>query len=258
MTAAPDAPGKAAPTDVAVVSEDRGDGPPVILLHGLAGSGRWWDRNLAALGRTFRVVALDLPGFGATRRDARFILDRAPGQVLAAMDGLGIDRASVVGHSMGGLVAGGLAADHPDRVDRLVLVDAGFVSLDPSAVDRVTGMAAAVRWTSPTIYPVVLRDAIRSGPIRLARTTRQLLEADWTERLPRIVAPTLIVWGEHDTICRPRIGRAIAERIPGSRLVIIPGAAHNPMWERAADFDREVIGFLAGDRLDGAPALPAD
>jgi pimeloyl-ACP methyl ester carboxylesterase len=250
--------GTSGPADVAVVSVDRGEGPPVVLLHGLAGSGRWWTRNLPALARSFRVIALDLPGFGATHRDARFILDRVPGQVLAAMDGLGIDRASVVGHSMGGLVAGGVAADHPDRVDRLVLVDAGFVSLDPSALGRVTGVIAAARWTSPTIYPVVIRDAFRSGPIRLARTTVQLLAADWTARLPRIVAPTLIIWGEHDTICRPRIGREMATRIPGSRLVVIGGAGHNPMWERATDFDREVVAFLTASDRAGPTAEPAD
>jgi pimeloyl-ACP methyl ester carboxylesterase len=244
MSSTGEATGAPEHADHAVVSTDAGDGPSVILLHGLAGSGRWWARNVPALARSFRVVALDLPGFGATHRDARFVLAQVPGQVLAAMDGLGIDRAHIVGHSMGGLVAGGLAADHPDRVDRLVLVDAGFVSLDPSVVGRVSGVVGAVRWTSPTIYPVVVRDAIRSGPVRLARTTLQLLEADWSARLPRIAAPTLIIWGEHDTICRPRIGREMAARIPGARLVVIPGAAHSPMWERTAAFDREILDFL--------------
>jgi len=73
----------------------------------------------------------------------------------------------------------------------------------------------------------------------------QLLRADWAEKLGRIAAPTLVVWGEHDTICPPRIGRTISARILDARLVVVAGAAHNPMWERTAEFDRAVLDFLA-------------
>jgi pimeloyl-ACP methyl ester carboxylesterase len=230
-----------------VVSELAGEGPPLILLHGLAGSARWWRHNVPALSRRFRVAAIDLPGFGSSHRDARLILHETAGQLLSVMDRLGFERAHVVGHSMGGLVAGGLAADHPERVDRLVLVDAGFLSLDPSMIRRVTGPVAALRWTSPTLLPVVLADALRSGPIRMADATRQILQADWRAKLPGIRAPTLVVWGEHDTICPPVIGREIRSRVPGSRLVVIAGAAHCPMWERPESFDREVLAFLDED-----------
>jgi len=226
------------------VSELVGEGPPLILLHGLAGSARWWRHNVPALSRRFRVAAIDLPGFGASHRDARLVLDETAGQLVAVMDRLGFERAHVVGHSMGGLVAGGLAADHPDRVDRLVLVDAGFLSLDPSWLRRVTGPIVALRWTSPTLLPVVVGDALRSGPIRMAHATREILQADWRAKLAGIRAPTLVIWGEHDTICPPVIGREINARVPGSRLVVLAGAAHCPMWERPADFDREVLSFL--------------
>jgi len=230
-----------------VVSELTGDGPPLILLHGLAGSARWWRHNVPVLSRAFRVAAIDLPGFGASHRDARLVLDKAAGQLVATMDRLGFERAHVVGHSMGGLVAGGLAADYPERVDRLVLVDAGFLSLDPSIIRRVTGPIAALRWTAPSLLPVVLGDTLRSGPIRMAGATYQILQADWQAKLPLISAPTLVIWGEHDTICPPRIGREIIARLPGSRLVVIRGAAHCPMWERPEVFDREVLAFLAED-----------
>jgi pimeloyl-ACP methyl ester carboxylesterase len=230
-----------------VAAEAGADGPPLVLLHGLAGSGEWWKRNLPALSGAFRVTAIDLPGFGSSHPDARLILDEAPAQLAGLLGELGIERAHVIGHSMGGLVAGGLAADHPERVDRLVLVDAGFLSLDPTWRHRVSGPLRTLPWTSPSILPILLRDLARSGPVRMARATAEVLRKDWRHKLPTIAAPTLVVWGEHDRICNPRIGEQIAAAVPGARLVIIPGAGHNPMWEKRAEFDRLVLDFLGGD-----------
>ncbi len=234
-----------------VASQSGMGGPPLVLLHGLAGSGAWWKRNLPALSREFQVTAIDLPGFGSSHPDARLILDDVPAQVAALLGDLGIERAHVIGHSMGGLVAGGLAADHPERVDRLVLVDAGFLSLDPRWLHRVAGPLRTLPWTSPTILPTLLRDVFRSGPIRMAKATAEVLRKDWRHKLPAITAPTLVVWGEHDHVCNPRIGEQIAAAVPGARLVVILGAGHNPMWEKQAAFDREVLDFLRGQRPSG-------
>jgi pimeloyl-ACP methyl ester carboxylesterase len=232
-----------------VVASQVGSGPPLILLHGLAGSGTWWDRNVPALSEAFSVTTVDLPGFGTSHPDARLILDEVPGQVAALIGELGLERAHLVGHSMGGLVAGGVAADYPERVDRLVLVDAGFLSLDPTLRHRVTGMIRTLPWTAPSILPVLMRDLMRSGPIRMAAATADLLRKDWSDKLPSISAPTLVIWGEHDRVCNPRIGEQIAATVPDARLVIIPGAGHNPMWERPDDFDRQVLPFLQGASL---------
>jgi pimeloyl-ACP methyl ester carboxylesterase len=215
-----------------------------VLLHGLAGSGAWWKRNLPTLARDFHVTVIDLPGFGSSHPDARLILDDAPSQVATLIGELGIERAHVMGHSMGGLVAGALAADHPERVDRLVLVDAGFLSLDPTLRHRITGPLRTLPWTSPTILPILMRDTVRAGPVRMARVTAELLRKDWRHKLPTITAPTLVVWGEHDRVCNPIIGEQIAATVPGARLVVIPGAGHNPMWEKQPAFDREVLSFL--------------
>ena len=229
-----------------VVASQVGSGPPLILLHGLAGSGTWWDRNLPALSAAFSVTTVDLPGFGSSHKDAHLILDEVPSQLAALMAEHGIERAHVIGHSMGGLVAGGLAADHPERVDRLVLVDAGFLSLDPKLRHRVTGFFRTLPWTAPSILPTLMRDTLRSGPIRMAAATAEVLRQDWSHKLPSITAPTLVLWGEHDRICNPTIGEQIAASVPDARLVVIAGAAHNPMWEKPDDFDREVVAFLRG------------
>ena len=231
----------------AVVAAQAGvGGPHLVLLHGLAGSGAWWKRNMPALSGAFQVTAIDLPGFGSSHPDARLILDEVPGQVDELLGELGIERAHVMGHSMGGLVAAGLAADHPERVDRLVLVDAGFLSLDPTWRHRFTGPLKTLPWTSLTLLPTLLRDVARAGPVRMALATAEVLRKDWRDKLPAITAPTLVVWGERDRICNPRIGEEIAAVVPGARLVIIRGAGHNPMWEKQAAFDREVVGFLHG------------
>ncbi len=231
--------------DLPVVSEDLGEGPPLILLHGLGGSARWWSRNLSALARSRRVIAVDLPGFGASPRGQRLDLAEVVDQLAEAMDRLAIDRASVIGHSMGGLIAGGLAADHPDRVDQLILVDAAFLSLARFAVRPLSGPIVTLRWTAPSLLPVLVADGLRSGPRRLTDAAVQLVRADWRTRLPRIESPTLVIWGEHDRICPATIGRRIADLVPNARLVVIEGAAHNPMWERPDAFNQEVLEFLS-------------
>ncbi|HEX5579739.1 MAG TPA: alpha/beta fold hydrolase [Candidatus Limnocylindria bacterium] len=232
-----------------VVVSQAGDGPDLVLIHGLAGSGDWWTHNQAALTGAFRVTTVDLPGFGNSHPEARLILDEVPAQVAALMGSQGIDRAHVMGHSMGGLVAGALASDHPERVDRLVLVDAGFLAFDPKLRHRVTGLLRTLPWTSPSLMPVLVRDMARSGPIRMMAATGELLRKDWREKLPGINAPTLVIWGEHDRVCDLRIGRQIASSVPDARLVIIRGAGHNPMWEKPDEFDRQVLAFLQGPSL---------
>lgn len=223
-----------------------GSGPPLLLLHGLAGSARCWTWNMAALGETHTVRAIDLPASGQSSRSSSFELDRVPDEIIATMDRLGIERASIVGHSMGGLIAGRLAADHPDRVDRLVLVDAAFVSLDPRWWRHGPGRLRVPRWAEASLLVLTSEEVVRVGPRRLAQVIRQLIRVDWGDALPRIEAPTLVVWGEHDGLCPPGVGRRIVERVPGSRLVMIPGSGHNPMWERPAEFNRVVAEFLAG------------
>jgi pimeloyl-ACP methyl ester carboxylesterase len=124
-------------------------------------------------------------------------------------------------------------------------VDAGFLSLDPVWRHRVTGLVKTLPW-SWTILPLLVRDVIRSGPLRMAGATAEVLRKDWRDKLPAITAPTLVLWGEHDRVCNPRIGEQIVSAVPGARLVIVRGAGHNPMWEKQPAFDSEVLGFLRG------------
>jgi pimeloyl-ACP methyl ester carboxylesterase len=195
---------------------------------------------------SYRVVAIDLPGFGTSPRGHRLDLEVIATQLATVLDDLGVPRAHVIGHSMGGLIACRLAADHADRVERLVLVDAALLSLARTASQYVTGPIRTLRRTAPSLLPILVGDGLRAGPIRLVDASVQLLRADWRSHLPQITAPTLVVWGEHDGICPLAIGEAIVDLVPDARLVLIPGAGHNPMWEQPARFEQEVLDFLSG------------
>ena len=230
-----------------------GDGPPVVLIHGLAGSGRWWARNVPVLAARYRVYVVDLIGFGGSRRAGRFVLAEAAKRLADWMASVDIPRASVVGHSMGGLIAVDLAATLPERVERLVLVDAATFSPGPDYGRHAVGLLRWLRYAPLGFLPVLLADAWRAGPFTLASAARELLAADVSPRLARVRAPTLIVWGEHDSVVPPAVGEQLRAQVPGSRLVVIPGAAHNPMWDRPAEFNRALLEFLAEESVASAP-----
>src|SRR5215211_5209080 len=106
--------------------EVHGAGPPLILLHGLSGSGRWWGRNVPAFASSFRTYVVDLPGFGASRGVRWSRLDDTVDRLADWIAAEGLSPAHIAGHSLGGTVAARLAARHPVRVARLVLVDAAI------------------------------------------------------------------------------------------------------------------------------------
>jgi pimeloyl-ACP methyl ester carboxylesterase len=167
------------------------------------------------------------------------------------MDSAGIERAAICGHSLGGLVAVLLAATAPDRVERLILVDAALLAFDPGLRNRAHGLARSIRRLSPVIAPLIVGDALRSGPFAFAGATRELLLAGVPTALAGIRTPTLVIWGEHDTVVPRSVGEAIVQRIPHARLAVIPDAAHNPMWEQPEAFNRLVLDFLHEEVSEG-------
>jgi pimeloyl-ACP methyl ester carboxylesterase len=220
-----------------------GRGPAVVLLHGLSGSTRWWRKNVEPLAAHFRVYAVDLIGFGRSRRQP-FSLERS-GETLAQwMDAVGEERFHVVGHSMGGLISVDLAARHPERLDRLVLVDALALPMGHGIARSALALVEALRWLPGDFLPVLVADALRAGPLTLARASWAIHQADRSAALRRIAARVLIVWGEHDTLLPAPQGAALHAALPGSEFVVIEGAGHNPMWDRPAEFNRLLTRFL--------------
>ncbi len=222
-----------------------GAGDPVVLVHGLAGSTRWWGGNIGALATHHRVYLVDLVGFGESRGRRGFALAEATTILDRWLDHLGRDRVALVGHSMGGLIAAELAADVPDRVSRLVLVNAAALPLDKRQIRQPLNLAWTLRQTPPRYLPILVNDARRAGPWTLWRARRDLLAADIRPKLGRIQAPTLVIWGANDRLVPLSLGEQLQRSIPGAALAVIPETGHIPMWERPEVFNRLVGTFLA-------------
>ena len=225
-----------------------GEGEPVVLVHGLSGSTRWWSRNVPALAEHYRVHLVNLPGFGAIRRPGRrFVLAEAAAWLLAWIDAVGLESVHLVGHSMGGYLSLKLAAGRPEAVRKLVLVDPAGVPSGRTMLGHLVPLLLAARYATPAFLPVLARDALYAGPLTLLRTARDLLAEDVRGDLRRIRAPTLLLWGKNDTLIPPSAGELIRAQIPDSRLLVIEGAGHNPMFDRPREFDRALLAFLAGE-----------
>lgn len=257
---------------------DVGDGPPLLLVHGLGGSWQVWHRNIADLAVDHRVVAVDLPGFGHS--DA---LDPATGilgyarALETVLDDAAIDRVVVVGHSLGGLVVQHLAIQCPARVDGLMIVCSGDGVLATHRQAVFLGMAlfssALQRFGPPApLQDFMLRGLMSIGPVRrriiakavhdpttvaaglpaemigavlrspaLADAIRAGLSNDADAR--QIQCRTVVIAGEHDRVVPPECGRSLAERIPHARFELWPDVGHHPMMERSTEFNRLLHSF---------------
>jgi pimeloyl-ACP methyl ester carboxylesterase len=223
---------------------------PVVLVHGLSGSTRWWSPNVPALAEHHRVYLVNLPGFGVMRRRRqRFVLTEAASWLLAWIEALGLEKAHLVGHSMGGYLSLKLATRRPDVVRKLVLVDPAGVPSGRTMLGHLGPLLLAARYGKPNFLPVLARDALYAGPFTLLRTARDLLAEDVRGDLRKIGMPTLLVWGERDTLIPPSVGDLMRAEIPGSRLLVIEGAGHNPMFDRPEAFNVALLAFLAGESV---------
>ncbi|MBX3014075.1 MAG: alpha/beta fold hydrolase [Caldilineaceae bacterium] len=235
-----------------------GAGPPLVLVHGLASSTRWWRRNMAALAAHFRVYAVDLHEFGNRRLRPRFVLAQAAHYLARWLDAVGlVEQVNLIGHSMGGRIVAELAAEQPNRVGRLVLVNAAILPFGRGYWQQSLGMMAAFQRIHLSLLRVLLWDTLRTGVVPVLRVGRELFKSHGEAWLAQIQAPTLILWGEHDTVVPLALGQSLHERLAGSQFQLIHGAAHVPMWERPTEFNRRVLEFLLATPLLTDPPLPA-
>lgn len=223
-----------------------GSGPPLVLVHGLGGSTRWWRRNLERLGARFTVHLVDLPGFGGARR-APFVLADAANWLAAWLDALALPRAHVVAHSMGAGIALRLAAARPELVERLVLVAPAGLPTGRSWLAHTPPLARAARRFPPAFAWLVATDVLRARPRTLLRATRDLLGGDVADVLGGVAAPALLVFGRHDTLIPLAHARAYEGGLGDARVVVLD-AGHVPMVERPEEFDAVVLEFLTGRR----------
>jgi pimeloyl-ACP methyl ester carboxylesterase len=256
----------------------QGEGEALILVHGLAGSVEFWQYNVEPLAAAHRVYALDLPGFGGSDKEIEHLsLEYAASFLTHFMDVMGLERASLAGNSLGGLVCAQTAVRSPERVVKLILVgSAGFggelnlilrlwsVPLLGDLVFRTYQRAfpSLRRWAfpdSPSIddqwmaaAATVLRTpGVRESALRIARMgaslrgQRQEMLADLHRQVAGIDVPTLIIWGRQDPVVPVAHAYAARDLIPHSEVRIIERCGHIPQVERPEEFNKLVLDFLA-------------
>lgn len=250
---------------------ERGAGPAMVLLHGFGGGTYHFDALADRLSRTHHTIAVDLKGFGYSQRDATTGLSHADQvEMLTRLLGqLGVKRAIVVGHSMGGAIAQRLAATHPDLVEALVLIASapghrrlGRAAVRPARLLRPLlpslGKLAADRLLAASFYdrarltPEVRDEYLR--PARLRGSMDGLMKMmqdaanDEPVDLARITQPVLLLFGADDPVAPLEIATELRRQIPQARLVVIDRAAHLLMVERAQECATAIEEFLADTR----------
>jgi 3-oxoadipate enol-lactonase len=262
--------------DVTLAYSVEGSGDKAVLLvMGLGGRAADWGRVFpAALARRYKVVRFDNRGTGgSTKATAGFTLEDMAKDAIAVLDEVGTKRAHLVGISMGGMISQLVALDHPERVDRLVLLSTHFGG---GNVVHPTAETASVLAAAPgTAVEEVMRRSLKvitapgfaeahpeaidelvayavAAPTPAACFMAQLqaiIDSDRSERVSRIRAPTLVVHGDSDALIPVGNGHRLAEAIPGAKLELLGGCGHLPMWERPEELARIVLEFLGDSAL---------
>ncbi len=257
------------------------DRPAVILVHGMGHNAhRDWRATVPALLPHFRVVAFDLPGFGASEVASGIYSLPALTEVLREMAQLvKAPRFHLVGHSLGASISLEFAARYPESVDRLALVDVAGVLLRPVFIRHLAeDNVAAVGLDSLNVLlgaggtsqlldlleeqSALVQMVLEAPSVRGALFGRAvfpdaavaLLDHDFTRAIQKVARPTTIIWGEEDTVTPLRAGELLADRMLNARLRIIEGARHMPMNERPDAFNRALLEALQGPEMLRAPA----
>ena len=229
----------------AIRYEESGHGRPVVLVHGLGGSARWWRATAAELAKDHRVIVPELPGFGYGGGGPRFGLGDAPLVLGGLVERLGHGTATLVGHSFGAMACLGVAAAEPDLVRRLVLISPPVRTASPSLAGNVLPALRTVLRLPPAAALTVVSDIATRSPAALLRAAGEVLALGGDPGVDREPAvPTLVMWGARDALVP--IGGAgwVTRTLPRARLAIIPDAGHVPMLDRPAEVIRELRRFL--------------
>jgi 3-oxoadipate enol-lactonase len=267
--------GRAVSGGIELAYSVEGDGKEtVLLIMGLGGRASDWGAAFpGALAEKYRVVRFDNRGVGASpRTSGGYTLSDLARDATVVLDAVSADRAHLVGISMGGMISQLVALEHPERVDRLVLLSTNYggFTLEPPHPDamrlfdpseffaRGKDPAEMMRFTmsvitapgfierSPDVERAVVENVRRepTHPLAFMAQVQAIIGSDRSETVRGIRQPTLVIHGTHDKLIPLSNGRSLAERIPGAELAILENCGHMPMWERPDELTRVVRRFL--------------
>ncbi len=257
---------------------DMGSGPPLIFIHGLSGCWQNWLEQLPLFARDHRVIAVDLPGFGQSEMPAEEISISLYADAIDELMGeLDIEEARIVGNSMGGFVGAELTIQHPQRVERLVLLAAAGLSIESIRTERKKGLRHraenivffSLGHIASRSHQVALRPRLRHALLLLVAAHPQKLPGPLAaqqvlgsgkpgfsdaleamcryplrDRLEKIGCPTLILWGDKDRLVPVKDAAIFEELIPDARKIVYEDTGHVAMMERPARFNSDVKAFL--------------
>lgn len=238
--------------------ESKGKGRTLILIHGAGGMSSYWANQLSELSRKFRVIAIDLPGHGKSERmKEKPTTERYVEHVVGFMKQINLGKAVIAGHSMGGVVVQLLALEHPELVEKLIMIDSSAKFQDqgnlPGCI-RDNPEEAGLELLNRLLSPKTLAEGKLASIMEyfqvgadfdlsiLADDFDALSGIDLSGRLTEINVPTLIVAGADDMIASS--SRFLHENIKGSTLEMIPEAGHMPMLEQPKKFNKIILDFI--------------
>lgn len=239
---------------------EAGEGPTIILLHGLGGTKEHWNANFAVLASKYHVYALDQLGHGHSDKPLiDYTIATHVDFLQGFMQSRNIAKATLVGNSMGGWVAVDFAVKHPEMVDKLVLVDAAGLArkypidlLNPSSIEGFRHLIDSVFYDKKIVTD---EDARQAFALRLRNNDGYMMERFLAglarpqfedANLKTIRAPTLVVWGRNDELVPVDDARKFGSGIPGARVVVIDKCGHVPQIEKPEEFNRALLEFLGG------------
>jgi len=248
--------------EVSYVEQGDQQGMPLVLLHGYSDSWRSWQPFLGHVPHQVRAFAMTQRGHGDSAKPASYRIAEFAADLESFMGRLGIERAVIVGHSMGSLVASRFAIDHPERLLGLVLVGAFTTVVGNSAVGEMWPAVAAMsdpidarfvrefqestlaRPIPPDFLETVIAESLKM-PARVWRAVlRALMDEDFSVELGRIASPTCIIWGDKDAITGRDEQEALAASIRGARLIVHANGGHSPHWENPGRAAAEIVAFM--------------
>ncbi len=237
-----------------------GEGEPIVLIHGLGESLEGWTYQYDDFSKQYRVIALDLRGFGMSEVPENVSIEDFATDVKNLMDHVDIEAAHILGMSMGGLVCLAFYKMYPERVKSLILANTLCYLPDKAKaafeerlkILRVADMRQVAEFVANLSFyrkderlrRLAVEIISRNNKEYYAKVLAELAKADFRDVLPSISVPTLVIVAEHDVTTPPAFGEYIAKEIPNAELKVVRNAAHLAKVENYAEFNRYVLEFL--------------